>query len=75
MYTPPNSPAVHTHVYRCRTNGEEVQGLFHQKLTPALDYGIQVKWNRIKNTSLFQVGCLYAIDSASTLKACLPAPS
>jgi voltage-dependent anion channel protein 2 len=53
------------------TNGEEVLGNFWQKVAPALEYALQLKFNHKKSSTNFSAGVKYALDSDNSVKATL----
>ena len=54
----------------CRTNGEEATGVFWQKISPALEYALQIKFNQKKAATNFSAGVKYALDSDNSVKVC-----
>lgn len=51
-----------------RTNGEEATGYFWQKISPALEYALQLKFNQKKAATNFSAGVKYALDSDNSVK-------
>ena len=55
----------------CRSNGEEATGYFWQKISPALEYALQIKFNQKKAATNFSAGVKYALDSDNSVKVCM----
>lgn len=47
----------------------EITGSIYQKLNPQLESGVQLAWNTNSNSSKFNVGCVYKLDSFSSVRA------
>jgi len=58
-------------IHATLTNGEEAAGFFWQKISPALEYALQLKFNQKKAATNFSAGVKYALDSENTVKATL----
>jgi voltage-dependent anion channel protein 2 len=58
-------------VHATLTNGEEATGYFWQKISPALEYALQIKFNQKKAATNFSAGVKYALDSDNSVKATL----
>lgn len=56
---------VHTNV----NDGQEFAGSIYQKVNPKLESGIQIAWKSSSNATSFGIGCVYRLDSNSTLRA------
>jgi voltage-dependent anion channel protein 2 len=56
---------LHTNV----NDGQEFTGSVYQKVNPQLESGINLAWTSGNNTTRFGLGCIYKLDSDSSIKA------
>jgi hypothetical protein len=52
-------------------DGQEFTGSVYQKVNPQLESGINLAWTSGNNTTRFGLGCIYKLDSDSSIKVCL----
>jgi voltage-dependent anion channel protein 2 len=49
-------------------DGQEFTGSVYQKVNSQLESGINLAWTSGNNTTRFGLGCIYKLDSDSTVK-------
>lgn len=52
-----------------RNDGQEFAGSVYQKVNDKLESGVHLAWTSSSNTTRFGLGCVYKLDSASSLRA------
>jgi voltage-dependent anion channel protein 2 len=56
---------LHTNV----NDGQEFAGSIYQRVNDRLESGVSLAWTSSNNATRFGLGCIYKLDSASTLRA------
>jgi len=56
---------LHTNV----NDGKQFGGLIYQKVNPKLETGVELAWSSENNDTRFGLGCKYALDSDTSVKA------
>jgi voltage-dependent anion channel protein 2 len=56
---------LHTNV----NDGQEFAGSVYQKVNANLDSGVSVAWTAANNSTRFGIGCVYKVDSSTSLRA------
>jgi hypothetical protein len=54
-----------------RNDGQEFTGSVYQKVNSQLESGINLAWTSGNNTTRFGLGCIYKLDSDSSIKVCI----
>ncbi len=49
-------------------DGQEFTGSVYQRVNPQLESGINLAWTSGNNTTRFGLGCIYKLDSDSSIK-------